>query len=148
MKKLIIRWRRLIDNNRTCSRCEGTEKEIEKAYKKLKEAFSPIGIEVVLDKTELRMDEFKINPLNSNQIWINNKPLEEWLNADVGQSQCCDVCGDEECRTLKFSGKNYEIIPEALIIKACLLAAADMISPESVLMFPVEHFHRFDGQKQ
>ena len=130
MKKLIIRWQRLLDNNKTCPRCRKTEKEIEKAYKKLKEVFSPIGIEVVLDKRERSMDVFKTNPLVSNQIWIMDKPIEEWLNANSGKSRCCDVCGDEECRTIELSGKTYESIPEALIIKACLLAAADLISPK------------------
>lgn len=135
MKKLIIRWQRLIDNNKTCPRCEGTEQEINRAYEKLKDALSQIGIKVILDKRELSMDEFKNNPLISNQIWINNKPLEEWLNAAVGQSQCCDVCGDEKCRTIEFKGENYETIPEALIIKACFLAAADIISIKPDLLY-------------
>lgn len=134
MKKLLITWQRLVDNNKTCPRCGDTEKEIERAYEKLREAFRLVGIEVMLNKKEISMDEFKANPLISNQIWINEKPLEEWLNAKVGQSQCCDVCGGEECRTIEFSGRNYETIPEALIIKACLLAAANIISIRSNLL--------------
>ncbi len=134
MKKLLIKWQRVIDNNRTCPRCEGTEKEIEKAYEKIKKALSALSIEVVLDKIELTMDEFKKAPLQSNQIWINNKSLEEWLNSKVGKSKCCDVCGDEECRTIDFLGISYEKIPEALIIKACLLAAADIIFIKTSLL--------------
>ncbi len=127
MKKLLIKWWRLIDSGQTCPRCKNTEIELDKACQKLKEAFRILGIEVIIDKQEITNDEFNKNPLISNQIFINNKPLEEWLNAKVSQSPCCDICGDQDCRTVEFLGKSYEIIPSELIIKACLLAAADMI---------------------
>lgn len=102
MKKLIIRWQRLVENNNTCPRCADTEKELEKAYIKLKEALKHFNIEVILEKYELITVEFIKNPLNSNLVLINDKTLESWLGAETGQSQCCSVCGDEECRTIQF----------------------------------------------
>lgn len=128
MNKLIIRWQRLVDNSTTCPRCSGTEIEIEKAIYKLKEAFKPLNIYVVLEKYELNQDEFRKSPLVSNLILINDKPLEDWLNAEIGRSQCCSICGDEDCRTIQFKGQTYEAIPENLIIKASLIAAAELIT--------------------
>lgn len=127
MKKLIIRWQRLVQNNSTCPRCADTELEIEKAYVRLKQALKHFDIEVLLEKYELTETEFNKNPLISNLILINGKPLEAWLGAETGRSKCCSVCGDEECRTIQFKGNIYEVIPENLIIKACLIAASEMI---------------------
>ncbi|WP_297209625.1 MULTISPECIES: DUF2703 domain-containing protein [Thermodesulfovibrio] len=127
MEKLIIRWQRLVQNNTTCPRCVDTGLEIEKAYTKLREALKFFNIEVLLEKNELTDTEFNKNPLISNLILINGKPLEVWIGAETGQSQCCSVCGDEECRTIQFRGNIYEAIPENLIIKACLIAASELI---------------------
>lgn len=129
---LTIKWQRLLDeHNLTCPRCGLTEVEVEKAFHSLKQALAPLGIEVVMEKTSLVFDEFIKDPLQSNQIWIEGKPLERWLGAEVGQSRCCDVCGDAECRTVEIEGHNYEAIPASLIIKAGLIAASRILPIES-----------------
>jgi hypothetical protein len=128
MPKLKIRWQRLVDEaQRTCPRCGGTEKEIEQACLKLKEALKPLNIEVVFIKEELRMEDFKKAPLESNKIWIAGRDIEEWLGAKTGQSPCCDLCGDSECRTVEIADNVYETIPSSLIIKAGLIAAAEFL---------------------
>lgn len=125
MLTLKIRWQRLLDKEyKTCPRCGGTEEELDKAYLKLKEILSPLAINVILEKKELNLEEFRANPLSSNQIWIGDKTLEEWLGAETGKSKCCDVCGDEECRTIETGLQRYEIIPAPLIIRAGLVATA------------------------
>ncbi|GAB4418692.1 MAG: DUF2703 domain-containing protein [Thermodesulfovibrionales bacterium] len=131
---LKITWQRLLDDeNRTCPRCSGTEKELEYAFEKLKEVLKPLGFEVIFEKKEIGLDEFRNVPLSSNQIFINNKPLEDWLGARTGQSQCCDVCGDSECRTIVAGDRVYETIPSSFIIKAGLIAAAEMLPVERLL---------------
>jgi len=128
MLKLTIKWQRLVDEaQRTCPRCSETEEELEKAFLKLKEALQPLGIEVVFVKEELRMEDFKKDPLESNRIWIAEKGIEEWLGARTGQSQCCDLCGDSECRTVEIRDNIYETIPSSLIIKAGLIAASKLL---------------------
>jgi hypothetical protein len=128
MLTLKIRWQRLVDNeDRTCPRCGGTEEELNRAYLKLKEVLSLLDIEVVLEKKELTIDEFKANPLASNHLWIGDKTLEEWLGAMTGKSPCCDVCGDNDCRTVEIGEQIYETIPASMIIKAGLIAAAEML---------------------
>ncbi len=131
MKVLTIEWHRLVDDQgQTCDRCGSTESSVEKASKKLQRSLSEVGIAVVLEKKTLSPETFEKNPLDSNRIWVAGKPIEEWLSATSGQSRCCSACGDSDCRTVIVDGKIYEAIPEELIVKAGLLAGAQMISPD------------------
>ncbi len=76
------------------------------------------------------MGEFKKDPLRSNQIWLNDKPLEDWIGGKTGQSPCCDVCGPSECRTVKVKEEIYETIPAELIVRAGLIAANQLLPKE------------------
>lgn len=125
---LPIRWQRLVDEQgRTCDRCGTTEAATEDAVKKLRRALKELNIDVVLEKAALSSSTFSKDPLESNRIWIAGKPIEEWLQATVGKSQCCGTCGDSECRTVTVDGKTYDAIPAELIVKAGLLASAQLI---------------------
>lgn len=127
MKTLTIQWQRLVDGSgQTCDRCRNTGDTVETAWKKLQKALAELGIDVKLETKTLDHAVFIKDPLQSNRIWIEGKPLEDWIGATVGQSQCCDVCGDSECRTISFSQNTYETPPEDLIIRAGLLAAAEL----------------------
>ena len=75
------------------------------------------------------LDAFKGMPSESNRIWIGGRSLEDWLDASVGKSTCCSACGGAECRTLEVGAETFEAIPEALILKAALLAASASLSP-------------------
>ncbi len=119
-KPLRIKWQRLVYKGKTCPRCDSTRKEIAKAVKILKN----LGINVVLEKEKLTVSKFKKNPLESNRIWINEKPLEVYIQAQIGSSPCCDVCGPAECRTIDVQDKIYETIPAELIVQAALSAVA------------------------
>ncbi len=132
MKVLRIKWQRLLidETGQTCPRCGSTEKEIDKAVDTLKQSLAPLGIEVILEKNVLDPVSFAKDVLESNRIWIGEKPLEEWLGAEVGQSLCCEVCGNAECRTVEVGERSYETIPAHLIIKAGLAAASKMVSTE------------------
>lgn len=131
MKGLKIKWQRLVSDKQTCQRCGSTEKELEKAVSTLQQCLIPVGIKVSLEKKELSIKEFKKDPLRSNQIWLNDRLLEDWIGGKVGQSQCRDVCGPSECRTVGAGGEVYEVIPADLVIKAGLLAASQLLSPDS-----------------
>jgi RNA polymerase subunit RPABC4/transcription elongation factor Spt4 len=127
MKTLNIRWQRLLTEEQTCPRCGSTEAEVEKAAAILKQSLAPLGIEVVLGKGELSVEEFKQATLLSNMIWLDGRLLEEWLGATTGQSECCDVCGPNDCRTVEVQGAVYETVTADLIVKAGLLAAAQLV---------------------
>ncbi len=131
MKTLKIKWQRLLSDGQTCPRCGSTEEELEKAISTLKQSLIPLGIKVVLEKDELSVAEFKKDTLQSNQIWLNGRSLEDWIGGKVGQSPCCDVCGPSECRTVEVGGEVYETIPADLVIKAGLLAGSQLLSLET-----------------
>lgn len=125
---MTIRWQRLLDdNNQTCPRCSDTGETVESAFIKLKAALMELGVEVELVKESLDILGFNQNKLQSNSIWINGKLIEEWFGGETGKSKCCDICGDSDCRTISFGENTFESIPENLIIKAGLIAAADLI---------------------
>lgn len=129
MKTLTIRWQRLVnEGGETCLRCDETGGVLEKAVDRLKKALAELNIVVALQKETLDFTLFSKDPLQSNRIWIGGRPLEEWLGASVGTSQCCDVCGDSGCRTISTGQLIFETIPEELIIRAALLAAAELFT--------------------
>jgi len=127
MSELKINWQRLVSEGETCPRCGSTEENLEKAVSSLEKSINPLGLNVVLNKKKLSVEEFENSPLDSNLISINDKPLKYWINGKVGESQCCDICGPNDCRTVTINGETYEEIPAELIIKAGLKAASDMI---------------------
>jgi DNA repair exonuclease SbcCD ATPase subunit len=127
MKTLTIRWQRLInESGQTCERCGETGDSLKTAFNKLKKSLSELNIEVQLKEEALNFLIFTKDPLQSNRIWIGGKTLEEWVGGTVGKSQCCEVCGDSECRTILIGQDTFETIPEDLIIRAGLLAAAEL----------------------
>ncbi len=130
MKKLEIKWQRLVSEGKTCPRCQTTGEELTKTVSNLKESLKALGIEVSLVKEELSVDDFKEAPLQSNMILFNNQTLEELIGANVGESECCDVCGSSDCRTTEVGGEIYEVVPGELILKAGLLAAAKLMDSD------------------
>lgn len=131
---MTIEWLRLVnDEGQTCDRCAATGDNTEVAFEKLKRCLVQIGIDVVFKKHTLDQSAFLTNPVESNKIKIDGKSMEQWLDGTAGQSRCCGPCGDSECRTITVDGITHEAIPENLVIRAGLLAAAEIMrvgSPE------------------
>jgi hypothetical protein len=126
---LTITWERLVEGGETCPRCGATEEELDKAVGQLKAALEPLGIAVVFQKEELTLEAFKAAPTASNRIRLNGRLMEDWLGGESGASACCDVCGDEECRTVVVDGEEHEAVPAALIVRAGLAAASALTEP-------------------
>ena len=128
MKQLRIVWQRLVNTEgQTCDRCSATYEALWRAIPKLEGFLRPLGLEPTLETKEIDEESFKADPSVSNRIWIAGRPLEEWLAATVGASRCCSVCGDSECRTVEIGGTVFEAIPQELILKAAMVAAAQML---------------------
>lgn len=128
MQDLTITWQRLIDaTGSTCPRCAGTQQEVQRAVERLRAALEPLGVRPVLETREIDTAAFLQQPDQSNRIWIGGRPLEDWLGARSGSSPCCDACGDEECRTLEIDGTRHEVVPEALLVRAGLIAASQLL---------------------
>lgn len=125
MKTLKILWQRLVTpEGDTCERCGSTHDAIVQVMPTLRDVLRPLGIVPVLETREIALDAFKGMPSESNRIWIAGRSIEDWLDASVGKSTCCSACGGAECRTLEIGSETFEAIPEQLILKAALLAAA------------------------
>ena len=132
-KTLKVEWQRFVSESAvTCSRCELTQKEVQKAFKSLKKSLAPLGIKVTLEEKTLDSAACAKDISQSNRIWIGGHPLEEWLGAEVGKSPCAGCCAElgekVECRTIQVDGQTYEKIPAELIIKAGLLAASEQVA--------------------
>lgn len=125
-KTITIIWERLVEDNRTCPRCGSTGAELEQAVALLEPILSQAGVNLSVEQRTLTLNEFKQDPLRSNRILINNKPLESWLGATTGESPCCDVCGPAQCRTVKLKSKTYEAVPAELIVQAVLNALQEL----------------------
>ncbi len=129
MKTLLIEWQRLLDENKkTCPRCGSTEQEVEKAAATLNRELKPFEIHVSLTKKAIKPETFRRDVLQSNKIVIAGKKLEEWLGGGTGQSPCCEVCGDAECRTVEYADQSHETVPADLIAKAGLIAASQVFN--------------------
>jgi hypothetical protein len=128
---LPIVWQRLVTAGDTCPRCGSTERHLRNAIAKLADMLKPLNIQPSVEMREIDESAFKSDPAQSNRIWIAGKPLESWLGASAGSSQCCSVCGDAPCRTLELDGTVFEEVPEKMILRAAILAVADIIAPPS-----------------
>jgi hypothetical protein len=124
---LPIVWQRLVSASETCPRCGSTQAAIASAVATLTEVLRPLNIEPTVETIALDQATFDEAPSESNRIWVAGRPLEDWVGADVSGSQCCSVCGDNDCRTLQVDGAIYEAVPEALIVKAGLAAASNLV---------------------
>ena len=128
MTPLPIVWQRLVSpEGKTCERCAATAEEMQRAISRLEQVLEPLGIEPTLETREIDERTFKARPSESNRIWIAGKPMEEWLEATVGSSRCCSVCGESECRTVEVRGTTFETIPEELFLRAALIASAELV---------------------
>jgi hypothetical protein len=78
---------------------------------RLRAALEPLGVRPELEMREIDLATFLQQPDQSNRIWVGGRPLEDWLGARSGSSQCCDACGDAECRTLEIDGTSHEVVP-------------------------------------
>ncbi len=131
-RELVIRWQRLVDSaGDTCDRCGGTERSIAQARRTLAASLKPLGLHVRVIKTQLSASQFKLDPGESNRIWIGEETLETILGARTSASICSGCCGDSPCRTTVIDGQTYETIPAELIVRAGLRAAADLVQPST-----------------
>lgn len=128
MTELRIHWQRLVESGRTCPRCADTGEDVRAAVAALTAALAPLGITVRLQEEALTLPQFRDEPTASNRILLNDRPVEDWLGGQTGSSQCCDVCGPEDCRTISVDSTTYEAIPQDLVVRAGLLAAQELLA--------------------
>jgi len=123
MKTLDILWQRVTVGAETCERCGDTGQSVRRAAEALRLELAPRGIEVAL--TEKTLPPFAVQ--ESNRVFFNGAALEDLVGAEVGLNHCqscCDLLGAQtDCRTLIVEGREYEALPEELLLRAGRVAA-------------------------
>ncbi len=124
MKKLIIEWRHLESQGRTCDRCSDTGEAVREVVAALKAELADQGVAVSFFETKLGEDRIP----ESNQLRFNGALLEDLLpEARAGESSCCsctELLGVEtSCRTVESGTETHEAIPAELIRQAARRAA-------------------------
>jgi hypothetical protein len=119
MKTVMVEWRHLDKEGKTCDRCARTGQGIAELLQQLQEECSPKGVEILF--TETKMTEAEIG--QSNLVLINGVPLETVLPQTTASTSSCCSCGEltgkeESCRTIIRHGQVYEAIPEEFIREA------------------------------
>ena len=136
-RTLTVRWQRLVDETGgTCQRCGATEGQVRLAADTLRRSLRPLNMRVVLEERPLTPEQCAKDISRSNRIFVDGRPLADWLGGTVGMSSCESCCPQlgpsVECRTLTVDGQTHEAIPATLIVRAGLLAAAANLAEQSV----------------
>ncbi|HIJ90443.1 MAG: DUF2703 domain-containing protein [Desulfobulbaceae bacterium] len=119
MKKVVVEWRHLDKEGKTCDRCAETGMGIATLVHALQEECRAKGVEIIFTETKVSEAEIK----QSNLILINGAPLETLLPQTTASESCCCSCGEltgkeESCRTIIRHGRVYETIPSEFIREA------------------------------
>ncbi len=127
MKTLDMLWQRVTLGAETCERCGDTGESVRRVAELLRGELAARDIAVVL--TEKALPPFAV--AESNRVFFNGESLEDLVGAQVGLNHCqscCELLGDHmngqtDCRTLIVDGREYEALPEELLLRAGRMAA-------------------------
>ena len=105
-----------------CTRCLGTESNLEEAISEVTQILKATGIEVSVKKILIQNEEqaIELGFVTSPTIRINGHDIQLDFKESLCES-CGDVCGDlVDCRVWVYQGKEYTEAPRAMIIDAIL----------------------------
>lgn len=123
MKTLHMLWQRVTVGAETCERCGDTGASVRRAAEVLRRELAALDIVVALN--EKALPPFAV--AESNRVFFNGESVEDLLGAQVGMNHCqscCEMLGAQtDCRTLIVEGREYEALPEELLVRAGRLAA-------------------------
>ena len=105
-----------------CERCQGSDKNLDKALNILHPVLKEIGYEIRVKKinvnTEALAKHYRF--MSSPTIRINNVDIQEDVQEDNCKS-CGDLCGDSvDCRVFTYQNKQYHEPPIGMIIDQIL----------------------------
>ncbi|NPV89519.1 MAG: DUF2703 domain-containing protein [Firmicutes bacterium] len=105
-----------------CTRCLGTESNLEVAISEVAQILKATGVEVTVKKILVEDEEqaIKLGFVTSPTIRINGHDIQLDFKESLCES-CGDVCGDMvDCRVWIYQGKEYTEAPKAMLIDAIL----------------------------
>jgi len=123
-KELVIEWKHI------GSEIEKTREEFEETGMTLAAVLAEIRMLLEMEGIGVRLVETVLPGgaiAESDSLLFNGVPIEELLEGvEVTATSCscsCETCeGDAECRTLRYNGEDYEVIPPVLIGRAAAKA--------------------------
>ena len=130
---LTVHWQRLADKmGKTCQRCSDTQREVRVAVDILKRSLRPLNMRVLVEEMPMSPETVAQDSSQSNRIFVDGRPLADWLDGTIGMSPCKSCCPNlgpnVKCRTLTLDGKTYEAIPATCIVRAGLRAADNALA--------------------
>lgn len=105
-----------------CTRCQGTDSNLEEAVAEVARILEATGMEVIVKKIHVQTEDQarELGFVSSPTIRVNGRDIQMDVKESLCQS-CGDLCGDEvDCRVWVYQGKEYDTPPKAMIIDAIL----------------------------
>ena len=145
-KKVIIDF--LYLDLSVCTRCQGTENNLEEAIEEASKVLQAAGSDVIVNKIHVNTEELAMKHrfVSSPTIRVNGLDIQVEVKESLCES-CGDLCGDEvDCRVWVYQGIEYTTPPKAMIIESILKAVygnsaaetdseKDFVLPENLKRF-------------
>lgn len=107
-----------------CTRCQGTENNLDEALDEVTNILEATGTDVQVNKINVNTKELATTYkfLSSPTIRVNGRDLQMEFKESLCES-CGDLLGDEvDCRVWRYQGKDYTVPPKAMVIEGILKA--------------------------
>lgn len=105
-----------------CTRCQGTESNLEEAVAEVAQVLRATGADVNVEKIHVQTEEQarELGFVSSPTIRINGQDIQLEVKENLCES-CGDLCGEDvDCRIWTYQGKEYTVPPKGMIIDAIL----------------------------
>lgn len=105
-----------------CTRCGGTNNNLDDAIKDVSAVLQAAGYKIIVNKIHIKTKDLaeKHEFVSSPTIRVNDKDIAIEVKENCCES-CGDLCGDDvACRIWSYEGKDYIVPPKALIINSIL----------------------------
>jgi hypothetical protein len=108
----------------TCSRCMGTDQNLDAALETIRQVMQVTGATVEVHKTlvETEQQARRLRFVSSPTIRVNGRDIALGLKeSSCGSEACTDGCGDHtDCRVWTYQGRDYTQAPVGLIVDTVL----------------------------
>jgi O-phosphoseryl-tRNA(Cys) synthetase len=105
-----------------CTRCQGTDTNLDEALNEVARVLEATGTEVLVNKINVNTVELAetYKFVSSPTIRVNGRDIQLEVKESLCES-CGDLCGaDVDCRVWIYQGQEYTTPPKAMIIEAIL----------------------------
>lgn len=105
-----------------CTRCQGTDANLDEALREVVAILEQEGVEVVVNKVNVINEELAIKYkfVSSPTIRVNGRDIQMEVKENSCAS-CGDLCGEDvDCRVWVYKGQEYTEAPKEMIVEAIL----------------------------